>query len=35
LKKLNADVLLKVYKGRPHTITAKEIELAIQHVLKQ
>ena len=35
LKKLNADVLLKVYSGRPHTITAKEIELAVQHVLKQ
>jgi phospholipase/carboxylesterase len=34
LKKMNADVLLKVYKGRPHTITAQELELAEQHVLK-
>ena len=34
LKKMNADVLLKVYKGRPHTITAGELELAEQHVLK-
>lgn len=34
LKKMNADVLLKVYKGRPHTITAQELELAGQHVLK-
>jgi phospholipase/carboxylesterase len=34
LKKMNADVLLKVYKGRPHTITEEELELAEQHVLK-
>ena len=34
LKKMNANVLLKVYKGRPHTITEEELELAEQHVLK-
>jgi phospholipase/carboxylesterase len=34
LTKMNADVLLKVYKGRPHTITQQELELAKQHVLK-
>lgn len=34
LKKMNADVFLKVYKGRPHTITEEELELAEQHVLK-
>jgi phospholipase/carboxylesterase len=34
LKKMNADVLLKIYKGRPHTITTEELELAEQHVLK-
>jgi phospholipase/carboxylesterase len=34
LKKMNADVLLKVYEGRPHTITAGELELAAQHVLE-
>lgn len=32
LEKMNADVLLKVYKGRPHTITADEINHANQHV---
>jgi phospholipase/carboxylesterase len=30
LKNLNADVTVKVYKGRPHTITGDEIELANQ-----
>ena len=30
LKKLGADVTLKVYDGRPHTITMPEIELANQ-----
>ena len=34
LKKLKAKVQLEVYKGRPHTITAQELELAVQHVLK-
>jgi phospholipase/carboxylesterase len=34
LKKMNANVLLKVYKGRPHTITEEDLELAEQHVLK-
>ncbi len=34
LKKMNADVFLKVYKGRPHTITEQELKLAEQHVLK-
>lgn len=34
LKAMNANVLLKVYKGRPHTITEQELELAEQHVLK-
>jgi phospholipase/carboxylesterase len=33
LTKMNADVLLKVYKGRPHTITQEELSLAEQHVL--
>ena len=28
LKDMGADVTVKVYKGRPHTITANEIELA-------
>ncbi|MBK0378751.1 alpha/beta hydrolase [Mucilaginibacter segetis] len=32
LKKLNADVNLKVYKGRPHTITFEELALADQFV---
>ena len=35
LTKMNADVLFKVYKGRPHTITQEELDLAEQHVLKQ
>jgi phospholipase/carboxylesterase len=35
LKAMNANVLLKVYKGRPHTIIEEELELAEQHVLKQ
>lgn len=35
LTKMNADVLFKVYKGRPHTITPEELDLAEQHVLKQ
>lgn len=30
LKDLNADVTLKVYKGRPHTISQEEIDLANQ-----
>jgi phospholipase/carboxylesterase len=30
LKNLGADVTVKVYKGRPHTITSDEIELANQ-----
>ena len=34
LTKMNADVLFKVYKGRPHTVTQQELELAKQHVLK-
>jgi phospholipase/carboxylesterase len=34
LTKMNADVLFKVYKGRPHTVTQQELELAEQHVLK-
>lgn len=34
LTKMNADVLFKVYKGRPHTITQEELNLAGQHVLK-
>jgi phospholipase/carboxylesterase len=34
LTKMNADVLFKVYKGRPHTITQEELGLAEQHVLK-
>jgi phospholipase/carboxylesterase len=34
LQQMNANVQLNVYKGRPHTITAEEIELAIVHVLK-
>lgn len=34
LTKMNADVLFKVYKGRPHTITQEELDLAEQHVLK-
>ena len=35
LKKMNANVVLKVYKGRPHTITEEELELAEQHVLNK
>jgi len=34
LTKMNADVLFKIYKGRPHTITQEELQLAEQHVLK-
>lgn len=34
LTKMNADVLFKVYKGRPHTVAQQELELAEQHVLK-
>jgi phospholipase/carboxylesterase len=34
LTKMNADILFKVYKGRPHTVTQQELELAEQHVLK-
>ena len=34
LTKMNADVLFKVYKGRPHTITQEELDLGEQHVLK-
>lgn len=34
LTKMNADVLFKVYKGRPHTVTQEELDLAEQHVLK-
>jgi phospholipase/carboxylesterase len=33
-KAMNANVLLKVYKGRPHTIIEEELELAEQHVLQ-
>jgi len=32
LKNMGADVTVKVYKGRPHTITANEIELANQFI---
>ncbi|MDB5026049.1 MAG: phospholipase/Carboxylesterase [Mucilaginibacter sp.] len=35
VKKMNANILLKVYKGRQHTITAQELALAEQHVLKE
>ena len=35
LKNLNADVTVKVYKGRPHTITGDEIELANQLIFVQ
>jgi len=34
LTKMNADVLFKIYKGRPHTVTQEELDLAEQHVLK-
>ncbi len=34
LTKMNADVLFKVYKGRPHTITREELDLAERYVLK-
>ncbi|MBS1522978.1 MAG: dienelactone hydrolase family protein [Bacteroidetes bacterium] len=34
LTKMNADVLFKVYNGRPHTVTQEELDLAEQHVLK-
>jgi len=34
LAKMNADVLFKIYKGRPHTVTQEELNLAEQHVLK-
>lgn len=34
LTRMNADVLFKVYKGRPHTVTQEELSLAEQHVLK-
>lgn len=33
LTKMNADVLFKVYQGRPHTVTQAELDLAEQHVL--
>lgn len=32
LKGLNANVISKVYKGRPHTISFDEIKLANQHI---
>ena len=32
LKDLNANVISKVYKGRPHTISFDEIKLANQHI---
>jgi len=32
LKNMGADVTVKIYKGRPHTITANEIELANQFI---
>jgi len=35
LKNLNADATVKVYKGRPHTITGDEIELANQLIFVQ
>ena len=34
LEEMNANVQLNVYKGRPHTITAEELDLAVLHVLK-
>ncbi|HVV55291.1 MAG TPA: dienelactone hydrolase family protein [Mucilaginibacter sp.] len=34
LRKLNADVILRVFKGKPHTVTAEEIALAEQYILK-
>jgi phospholipase/carboxylesterase len=34
LKGMGADVTLKVYPGRPHTITADEIKLANQYIFK-
>lgn len=34
LTKMNADVLFKVYKGRPHTVSREELALAEKHVLK-
>jgi phospholipase/carboxylesterase len=35
LKGLNADITLKVYKGRPHTITQEEIDLANQLIFEK
>jgi len=35
LKGLNAEVTLKVYKGRPHTITQEEIDVANQLVFEK
>jgi phospholipase/carboxylesterase len=32
LKNMGADVTVKIYKGRPHTITTNEIELANQFI---
>jgi phospholipase/carboxylesterase len=32
LKGLNANVTLKIYKGRPHTISFEELSLADQYV---
>lgn len=34
LEKLNANVTLKVYKGRPHTIQPEEIQMANELILK-
>jgi phospholipase/carboxylesterase len=35
LKQLNADITLKVYKGRPHTITQEEVDLAKELIFHQ
>ena len=34
IKGMNANVRLNVYKGRPHTITTHELDLAVQHVFQ-
>lgn len=35
LKKLHADVQVKIYPGRPHTITQEELELAKKFVFEK
>lgn len=35
MKEMNADVLVKVYENRPHSISAAEIETANLHVFKR